>query len=679
MIDVTRIGFDPLIGLPWLIGLGVLAALAWLAYLFLRGRAWLTRGLALTLLAAALTNPAIVRELREPLPSVAAVILDRSESMNFGNRKAAAEAAYEQIRQTLGQDTSLDLRVLETNPNSESTDLFSSLEGLMADVPRDRIAGAIFITDGQVHDVPVPPSAAASLGPVHALVVGDASKGDRRLELVKAPTFGIVGETATFIVKVEDPAGGRVRLNYSINGETEGILFADVGVETQLEIEIERRGDNVLVIEAPEGPQELTLANNRTAVTLSGVRDRLRVLLITGKPHAAGRVWRDLLKSDPQVDLVHFTILRTYFSQIVAKEEELALIPFPTGELFEEKLGEFDLIIFDQFERRGVVTWEYLNNIADYVDEGGALLISAGEAFAGGASLARTPLAAVLPAVPTGDITARSFLPILSDEGKRHTVTQPLTGRSWGKWLRFINAEARAGDVIMSTEEGDPLMVVDRVGEGRVGMLLSDQIWLWSRGYDGGGPFSELIRRLLHWLMKEPELEERQLSLETRGGLARATLRTLSDTPNTLEIEKPDGGSIIQQWQEDAPGQYSAEFPVDELGLYQASAGELEAVALNGPANPREYAALETTTDVLAPVAEATGGAVRRINDSAGDLPAIRRVSRRADAAGNSWIGLRERDAFAVRDSKSTPLLPGIVAALLAGLLMMLAWRREGR
>ncbi len=679
MIDVTRLGFNPMIGMPWLIGLAVLAGAVWLTYLILRGRAWLTRGLVLTLLTLALANPAIVRELREPLPSVAAIILDRSESMQFGDRASAAEAAYNQLRETLGADETLDVRVLETNPNSDSTDLIAALEGVMADVPRDRIGGAIFITDGQVHDIPETPETVAPLGPIHAVIVGDKDAGDRRLEIVQAPTFGIVGETATYIVRVEDPAGGTVRLRYSINNEIEGILNVPVGVDTELEIEIERRGDNILVIEAPEGPQELTMANNRTAATLSGVRDRLRVLLITGKPNAAGRVWRDLLKSDPQVDLVHFTILRTYYSQVVASEEELALIPFPTGQLFEEKLDEFDLIIFDQFEKRGVVTWEYLNNIANYVDEGGALLIAAGEAFSTGASIARTPLAAVLPAVPTGEVTTGPFLPTLSPEGERHTITKSITDQTWGKWLRYINAEARAGDVIMATEDDQPLMIVDRVGEGRVGMLLSDQIWLWSRGYDGGGPFSELIRRLLHWLMKEPELEERQLALETRGNTARATLRTLSDIPNTLEIETPNSGSIIQEWHEDGPGQYSAEFPVDELGLYRASSGDLEAVALNGPANPREYSALEATTEILQPVAEATGGAVNRINNAASNLPSIRRVSRRAQASGNSWIGLRERDAFAVRDSKSTPLLPGIVAALMAAFLMMLAWRREGR
>lgn len=679
MIDVTRLGFDPLIGLPWLIGLGILAFLAWGAYLVFRGRAWLTRGIVLSLLGLALANPAIVQEERDPLPSVAALILDRSESMNFGDRAAAAEAAYNTLRAQMGQDEALDVRLLETDSQTNGTNLFGALEGLMSDVPRDRIAGAIFVTDGQVHDIPVPPSGASPLGPIHALVVGDKDKGDRRIEIVQAPSFGIVGEEAEFIVRVDDPLGGTVPVIYSINGQTTGRLTVQSGVDTPLKIDIARRGDNVLVIETPEGPEELTMANNRTAATLSGVRDRLRVLLITGRPNAAGRVWRDLLKSDPQVDLVHFTILRSAYSAIVARPEELALIPFPTENLFGDKLKEFDLIIFDQYERRGAITWQYLNNIADYVVEGGAVMIVAGEPFSGATSLARTPLAAVLPAVPTGDISTGAFTPTVSEEGARHTVTAPFSGQSWGKWLRYINAEARAGDVLMTADDGAPLMVVDRVGEGRVGMLLSDHIWLWSRGYDGGGPFSELTRRLLHWMMKEPELEERQLSLRVEGDKAVATLRTLSDTPNTLSLITPEDDTVTAPWQENGPGQYSAELPIDGLGLYRAGAGDLEAVALSGPANPKEYADLRSVTDALTPVTEATGGGIFRLNASGSNVPDLRRVTRRANAAGNNWMGLRERDAYAVRDSRSTPLLPGFLAALLIAIFMMLAWRREGQ
>ena len=680
MIDITRLGFDPLLGWPWLVGLAIVACIAWIAYILLRGRAWLTRGVVLTLLALAIANPALVREQREPLPSVVALILDQSESMGFGNRLAAATAAYEALSEELRADPTLEVRVLKSNAKANGTDLFGALEGLMADVPRDRIAGAIMVSDGQVHDIPAPLSNADPLGPIHGLIVGDASRGDRRVEIVNGPTFGIVGETAEYILRVDDPLGGTVRLNISLNGQTLRTLDVQVGVDTPLPIEIERRGDNILVVEAPAGPQELTLANNRAAATVSGVRDRLRVLLITGKPHAAGRVWRDLLKSDPQVDLVHFTILRSAYSQDFTPNEELALIPFPTDQLFEEKLKEFDLIIFDQYERTGVITWEYLNNIATYVDQGGALMIAAGEQFSGGGSLARTPLASVLPAVPTGEVINGPVLPSITEDGARHSVTLPLTGREWGGWQRYIGAEARAGDVLMSAGEDDaPLLIVDRVGDGRVGLFLSDQIWLWARGTGGGGPFSELTRRLVHWMMKEPELEERQLSLVTNGDNARVNLRTLSAQPAPLQLISPEDDVEDAEWLETGPGQYSADVPIDGLGLYRAQAGELEAVALNGPANPREYVDLRSATEILDPVATATGGGVFRLNDDGGGRPDIRRVSQRGNAAGNGWLGLRERDAYTVRDSRSTQLLPGWLSALLIAVFMLLAWRREGQ
>jgi hypothetical protein len=435
----------------------------------------------------------------------------------------------------------------------------------------------------------------------------------------------------------------------------------------------------MVVIEAPPGPEELTLANNRTAMTIAGVRDRLRVLLVTGKPNQAGRVWRDLLKSDPSVDLVHFTILRPPFKTDYARPEELALIAFPTEELFEEKLTEFDLIIFDQYERQGVITQAYLANMSRYVADGGALLIVAGEQFAGPASLARSPLASVLPATPTGVIRTGSFTPKLTGPGKRHSVTAPLDDSGWGEWMRFIEADAVAGDVLIAGPEGRPLLIVDRVDKGRVGMLMSDQIWLWASGHDGGGPFAELIRRMVHWMMKEPELEERRLSIQTEDGKASVELRTLLDSAPPLEIETPEGDILRPNWVNRGPGTFAAEAPIDQLGIYRARAGGLEAIALNGPANPKEYADLTSTADVLEPVSRATGGGVEQLNAAGTNLPEIRRIGNQRTAAGNGWIGLRERDAYAVRSSTSQPLLPGILAAAALILMLLLAWRREGR
>ena len=662
-----------------LIALLVICALAYLAYLRWRGRAWLTRAAALTALAAALANPAYVREEREPLPSVAAVIIDQSESMTFGEREAIAENAREQILEALEADPSLELRLVETGGRTDGTNLVGALEGLMADVPRDRIAGAVLITDGQVHDMPEDMTRLSELGPIHALITGDPDSGDRRISLVQSPDFGIVGEDAPFIVRVDDPVANTASVSVSVNGGLPRRITVEVGEDTPLPIEIERRGDNIVVVETPAGEQELTLANNRTAATLSGVRDRLRVLLITGKPNAAGRVWRDLLKSDPSVDLVHFTILRPPFKQDITPLEEMALIAFPTEELFEGKLDEFDLIIFDQYERRTVITMSYLANMARYVAEGGALLIAAGEDFAGPASLANTPLAGVLPALPTGTIEVGPFVPELSETGKRHTVTQSLDGGNWGGWVRYIEATAEAGDVLMTARNGDPLLVVDRVGEGRVAQLLSGQVWLWARGHDGGGPFAELIRRMVHWLMKEPELEERQLRLEAQGDQLRATLRTLSDNAPPLSIETPDGAFMEPDWQEAGPGEFVAEAPIDRLGLFRARAGGLEAVTLNGPANPKEYAALEATEEVLDPLASLTGGGTWTLDRPGDSIPDVRRVGRNANAEGGNWLGLRERGAYAVRSSTTLPLLPGILAALAIIAFLLLAWRREGQ
>ena len=678
MIEASRLAFDPFLPWPWLWALAALCGLALLGYLVLRGRAWLTRTLGLLLLLVAVANPSFVQEEREPLPSVAALILDRSDSMSFGERQALAQTAFEALQTELEANTSIDLRVIEVDGNGDGTRLISALEGLMADVPRDRIAGSILITDGQVHNIPENLSRLTELGPVHGIIAGDPDARDRRITLVDAPDFGIVGEYGGFTLRVDDPALGQIPIEVSINGERLRTVMVDAGEDTLIEIETERRGDNIIVFETPEGPEELTLANNRTAANLSGVRDGLRVLLVTGRPNSSGRVWRDLLKSDPSVDLVHFTILRSAYKFDITPLEELALIAFPTEELFEEKLGSFDLLIFDQYERRGIITMAYLADVANYVDEGGALLIAGGPEFSSGASLARTPLAGVLPALPTGRTVEGRVVPELSDTGRRHTITEDFAGQSWGAWLRYIETVSDTGDVLMTTPDGSPLLAVDRIGDGRVAQLNSDQIWLWARGYDGGGPFADLIRRTVHWLMKEPELDERQLKLTAIGDTVRVDLRTLSDRAAPLIITAPDGSFLEPDWRTEGPGSYSAEVPVDQLGLYRAESGSLSTVVLNGPVNPREYAALEATPEILQPLADLSGGGTYQLA-AASDLPSIRMVGRRADASGRNWLGLRERGAYAVRSSTSLPLLPGLLAVFLILGFTVWAWRREGR
>ncbi|MEQ8826353.1 MAG: hypothetical protein RIC82_01065, partial [Parvibaculum sp.] len=437
---------------------------------------------------------------------VAAIVVDRSQSQEIGARPGETSAALTKITDRLARESGIETRVVTAvnNPEDEKgTALFAALEEALADVPRERIAGAIMITYGQVHDVPKPADALGFDAPVHGLIIGRKGEKDRRLRVTEAPRFGIVGEPVDLSFRVDETsagdqqAGETANVTITVDGEEIATTRAAIGETTEVTLSLKHGGPNVIEIDVEVGHDELSVLNNRGVVVANGVRDRLRVLLVSGEPHPGERTWRNLLKSDPSVDLVHFTILRPPEKQDGTPIGELSLIAFPTRELFDEKLDEFDLIIFDRYKRRGgVLPIAYFLNIVDYVENGGAFLAAAGPAFASPFSIYRTPLAAILPAQPTGETTTGGYTPGITDTGDRHPVTADLPGAeseppSWGRWFRTIDTEVDGGDILMETPDGEPLMVLSRAREGRVAQLLSDQIWLWSRGYEGGGPQAE--------------------------------------------------------------------------------------------------------------------------------------------------------------------------------------------
>ncbi len=681
MLEASRLGFDPLI--PWL-ALWVLAAGAfalWAVYVALRGKAWLFRALALTVLAIALANPLWIQEQREPLKDIVAVVLDRSESMNFRGRTETAEAAYAQIRQAIEADETLELRIAETDPGADGTDMYLALQSALSDAPRDRIAGAVLITDGQIHDIPEDIADAQQLGPVHAMIVGGEDEIDRNIEIQSAPSFSIIDQRVEMRVQVNDPAARTVDVGITINGEVQPSQTVRVGEPQMISFTLRQRGENLVVLSVDSIPNELTLANNLASARISGVQDRLRVLLVTGEPHAGARVWRDLLKSDPAVDLVHFTILRPPHKTDNVPTEEIALIQFPKQQLFREKLDEFDLVIFDHELRPQVLEEAYLDRVARYVERGGALLIASGPPYPGAYMLYNTPLGGVLPGRATGELVDGRFVPQLTDLGKRHSVTATLSTEGWGPWMRYMRMERGNSEALMQTPGGAPLLLLNRVGQGRVASVMSDQVWLWARGYEGGGPYAELIRRTAHWLMKEPELEEELLTLETGASPeVKARLQTMSDSPPKLAMLGPDGAETETDWSLVSPGHYQAALPASALGLYRARSGKLSAVTLRGPTHPREYLDLRATEDKVKPLAASTLGGVFRLGaDGTPNMPRMERVGERIPASGGDWFGLRRREAYAVRATESTTLLPGALGMLLACGFMMLAWRREGR
>jgi hypothetical protein len=687
------IAFTPLV--PALVLWIALAAIVVIAALLLLGRSRgaAVRVAALALILLALANPSFTREEREPLSSVAAVIVDKSPSQGFGERARETEQVREALVNSLKQIKGLEVRVVDAGQADGETDgtkLFGALSSALSDVPTDRVAGAFMITDGRVHDIPANAAALGFTAPVHALVTGRKDERDRRIAISAAPRFGIVGQPQTITYKLDDQgvSGERAKVVVRRDGEVINERTLLSGQTANIDIDIKHAGPNIVEIEASPLENELTLVNNRAVVAIDGVLDKLRVLLVSGEPHAGERTWRNLLKSDASVDLIHFTILRPPEKQDGTPINELSLIAFPTRELFtprpQGKLNDFNLIIFDRYARQGVLPIAYFDNIARYVRAGGAVLVSAGPDYASTTSIWRTPLDSVLPAEPAG-VTEKPFYAHLSDAGKRHPVTRGLEGSAsepprWARFFRTVDTRNATSAPIMTGADGKPLLLLSRYGEGRVALLLSDHIWLWARGYEGGGPHLDLLRRMSHWLMKQPDLDEEALRLQTQGKDLAVLRQTMSDSVTPVTVTSPSGKTRELTLSLSEPGLWRSATPADELGLWQATDGTLKALINVGPINPKEFSEVTSTTDTLKPLTQATGGDARRVVDGSGiDLPRIVPVRASSIFRGDGWMGVKMRDASVVRGVGVLPIFAGLIGLLLLLGAFAATWLREGR
>ncbi|MCW2305708.1 hypothetical protein [Rhodobium gokarnense] len=682
----------PLLPLPLILAAAAVALVLMAVAFWRRQRGAPLRAAALVLLILALLDPSIQRENREPLTSIAAIVVDRSESQALPGRTEATDEALQALTERLSRLRNVETRIVEAGRDdsgtADGTELFDKLAESLADVPPERFAGTLMITDGQVHDVPKSAESFGFDGPLHVLLTGKKDEQDRRIVVERAPRYGLVGSEQTVVLRYVDEGGDQspARMVIRRNDDEVGAVVMVPGEKTEVPVEITHGGKNIFEFEIDAHPEELTTQNNRAVVAVKGIRENLRVLLVSGEPHSGERTWRDLLKSDASVDLVHFTILRPPSKQDGTPINQLSLIAFPTRELFSEKIDEFDLIIFDRYRRRGVLPSLYFDNITQYVRNGGAILIAAGPDFADPGSLSRTTLAEVLPATPTGVVLEQPYRAHVNELGERHPVTRGLPGAAsdppdWSRWFRLIAAETATGQTVMTGADNQPLLVLSRVDKGRVALLLSDHVWLWARSFENGGPHGPLLRRLAHWLMKEPDLEEEGITLEARGRDLVVRRQTLGETVDPVTVTTPTGKTETVDLQRLDPGLWEALVPATEIGLYSASDGTRTALASVGPANPREFSAMRSTDEKLRPMAEETHGSVRRLAEDGGniDVPNVVALKGRTSFAGSGWVGLRTTDASVLKGIDRLPLFAGLLGlALLLGILS-LTWFREGR
>ena len=674
--------FSPLLPLP-VIGLAALVVVLFTAIALMRGLSgWALRGLGALLVVGALVQPMYQSEDRTPLKDIVVLLIDQSASQALLDRARITENRTAEIEAALAARPNTQVHRIEVNDGPDDTGslLMTALSEQLSKLPSERIAGIILLSDGLLHDLELAPELPA---PLHLMLSGKKSDWDRRVTVKNAPAFAILDEEITLTLRIEDSGAAPatpviVPLIISVDGGPPQSYQVPLDQDLSLPITLPHAGRNIIQFETPKVAGELTDRNNSALVQINGVRDRLRVLLVSGQPHAGGRIWRNLLKSDSAVDLVHFTILRSPNKQDGVPVDELSLIPFPTRELFMEKIHDFDLIIFDRYKRRGILPALYLDNVVDYVRNGGAVLVAAGPDFASANSLYRSPLSNILPAEPTARVITKPLRPKLTAVGQKHPVTANLSSdkTEWGRWLRQIEVTQKSGHILMSGADERPLLILDRQGEGRVALLASDHAWLWHRGFEGGGPQRELLRRLAHWMMKEPDLEEETLTARAYGDGLKIIRQSLQDNIAPVTVTSPSGNKSLLNLKQTAPGRFEADLQTDELGLYRLIGDGQSSVVGLGPTAPREFEHTIATAELLKPLITSTGGGVIRMTAA---LPGLRDVRPGRKAAGRGWIGLTPRKAFETRDITQLALLPPWLVLLLIAGLITAGWLREGR
>ncbi len=685
----TFINFAPILPEFWIIILALLGVIVigLMAYLKASGVLW--RFFAVLLLILTLLNPSIIEEEREAIQDTAIIIIDESPSQKMGGRDLNSEKAYTHLKSELEKIKNQKIKTIRVGENKQlsefsknGTRLFGEILNGFPDIPRSQISGVFVITDGQITDVPKDFKNLELSAPIHTILTGDKTEIDRRISIINPPNYGIVGENVDISIKVEEfgaKSSEYVEVKVIQDGEDVATHLMEINEEETLSFKLNHGGKNVFEFAVEPIDNELTNINNKTAIAVNAVRDRLKVLLVSGEPYQGERAWRNILKSDPAVDLVHFTILRPPNKNDLTPNREMSLIAFPVRELFIDKIDEFDLIILDQYKRLNVLNSKYFNNIANFVENGGALLIVNGSDYSTSNSLYHTELSRILPAKPIQDLVYKQeFIPRISETGQKHPVTSNLfVNDKVGKWFRQVAVQKLRGYTVMTGVNEQPLLILDKVGDGRIAQLTSDQIWLWSRGYDGGGPQIELMRRMAHWLMKEPELEETDLRSILSDNKIKVEYRNIEDKIDDLKVIFPNGKEKIMQFNIHENGWHSLELPVTDMGFYKFKVGDLSSFEIIGDLTSKELSEVITTEEKMIDVANHLKSGIIWYTEKP-DFKIYKNSSNRK-FAGNSWLGLRKSNSYTVTGVKDIPLLPIALLLLLSIIFLLLAWRREGK
>lgn len=650
---------------------------------------------------AALANPQAIDEEKRVLPRVIPVFMD--ESASLGSRGSYVKETFSLLESQLSALGPVTLRQVsfgndEMSASKPGTHLAQTMQMTLNTIPEDEMGAVFIVSDGIVADINN--IAGKNINaPVHALIVGEEGEEDFYLDVISAPSIGIVGEEQNIEFSVVDGKssdlhtatasvsifynGQKVRTNTIPVNDPQNIVLSEIYPDgLQL-------GPNLIDIHiegietgANRTPEEVSYENNRITIITEGISDRENWLLFTGEPGPGTRLWRNMLTSGASNRLLHFSYLRPLDKEDMTPLRDLATTVLPVVEVFEQKLSEQDVVIFDNYTFNGVIPASYFTHLNRYVEEGGSLIIVGADTLTSPASIAKTTLSEIMPLLPLEDalVYTNGFVPAVTEDGLRHRITGDIVESSppetWGPWYMLAQTVARPeATVLLEDGAGTPLLAIQTVGKGRVAMLGSNQATVWAAGHKGGGPAVDLYENLAGWLIRNPKFDDENLRLVEKGGQIAVELRTMKDTVDPVRITKPSGETFDVLPELSTPGVYTFQFPVHEKGGYRAQrqgAEATEAYVVSGHEDEEEIKKVISTTAPFELLTSAHQGRTVRVITAEGGvlLPQIQNAGD-VQEGDYATLAVNMQEKTETIGANDRPLLPyWLYGGLIAGCLV---------
>jgi uncharacterized membrane protein len=617
------------------------------------------------------------------------VLVDGSRSMSIDDRRDTTAALLERwADEPAGANAGvfrfgagLEPATLDEpgEPNADDTRIYQAIDELLAGDPDRRIGAMVIVSDGADRSGRAPEEVHGVR--VHTVAVGETELRDDSLVEVEADALGFLREPLRVHVVVRSRGGSspalpvQLRDDSSVLDEALVSFGPDGRAEADLEFVPSRLGRNVLRVSIPTATDDRVPENNERAFLVRVARDRLRVLLVAGEPSWDERYLRRFLKRDPAIDLISFFILRTSADLTMADPDELALIPFPTDELFREHLGSFDLVIFQNFDFAPYEMAGYLPAIADYVRRGGSFAMLGGELSFASGNYVGSPIEAILPVEMPRDAAGESalvlgpFSPVLVDELSRHPLVALLPDAAHNRdaWARLAPLEGmnrlegpRNEALVLLTHPRArtrtgapaPVLAVGEAGRGRTLALSTDTSWRWgitTAGTTGdASAYDRFWDRALRWLSRDPSLDPVRVTTDRERYGPGAAIRVeallrderylpIATEDVKLSIVEPSGETHdVADTRTDAEGGARAELEAPARpGGYRVVVSRGSEVLGEEPfvveVGGDELAEPDARPDLLRALSESTGGDAR----TAAERPALASfATSRTEAAG---------------------------------------------